>query len=158
MNVNAAIRGHVANPGTDLLTVREKVDLFEAEMRKAPQLDLKVEHLFSQGVYARKLFIPKGVMLTGKIHKYEQLNVLLAGELSVLVGEEVERVRPPFVVVSPPGTKRIAYAHEDSVWLTVHGTQETDLARIEAHFIAQDEVEYLAFVAQARIEDQRCPG
>lgn len=126
-------------------SMRSKVLAFEAEMAKMPQLELKVEHHFSPGVYARTLHIPKDTILTGKIHKYAQLNILVQGEMSVLVGEEVKRIKAPFTIVSPAGTKRIAHAHEDCIWITVHGTEETDLDKIEDHFIAKDEAEYLEF-------------
>lgn len=135
-----------------VVSLREKVNALEDIMRAMPQVDLPVKHHFSQGVYGRELLIPKGVTLTGKIHKYSQLNVLVSGELSVLTEDGIKRVKPPFIVVSPPGTKRIAYAHEDSIWLTVHGTEETDLEKIEDKFIAQSEQEYLAFCLQ--IEDK----
>ena len=124
--------------------------------REFPMLDLPVKHHFSKGIYGRELFIPKGTTLTGHIHKHAQLNVLVAGELSVLTANGVKRVKPPFVVVSPAGTKRVAYAHEDSIWLTVHGTEETDVEKIEAQFIAHSEIEYLDF-CQA-LEDKSCPG
>jgi quercetin dioxygenase-like cupin family protein len=108
-------------------------------------IELPVKHHFSQGVYGRELFIPKGTVLTGKIHKYPQLNVLVSGDISVLTEDGVKRVTPPFVVVSPAGTKRAAYAHEDTIWLTVHGTNETDIDKIEHEFVAQTESEYLDF-------------
>lgn len=132
--------------GVAPLSIRDKVFAIESVMKAMPgQIDLPVNHHFSQGVYARELFIPKGCTLVGKLHKFEQLNILLQGDLSVLVDTEVKRVVAPFIVVSPPGTKRVAYAHEDSRWLTVHGTDETDLDVIEAKFIAQTEQEYLEF-------------
>lgn len=135
------------------LSVRDKVYLLETQMlRDFEQQELPVRHFFSPGVYARELFIPKGVTLTGKIHKYPQLNIMSAGVLWVLVDEDVVRVEAPFTIVSPAGTKRVAYALEDTVWTTLHGTEERDLARIEEHFIAQTEEEYLAFVEQQRIE------
>ena len=81
----------------------------------------------------------------GKIHKFENLNVLAKGDISVLVDNEIKRIQAPFTIVSPGGTKRIAYAHEDCVWLTIHGTEETDLDVIENYFIAQDENEYIEF-------------
>lgn len=141
-------------PLPEALSVRAQVNAIEAEILKAPQLDLPVKHHFSQGVYARELFIPKGTVLTGKIHKYPQLNILMSGELSVLTEEGVKRVKPPFLVVSPAGTKRVAYAHEDSVWLTVHGTEENDLEKIEQHFIAQNDAEYLEHCKALQIEDK----
>lgn len=129
------------------LSIRDKVNLLEAEMKKREQIDLPVKHHFSHGVYARELFIRAGTLLTGKIHKYEQLNIMSQGELLVLVGEDVKHIKAPFTIVSPPGTKRIAYALTDTVWTTIHGTAETDVDKIEAHFTADSEEDYLAAVA-----------
>ena len=135
------------------LSMREKVLRAECVMREMPQLELPVIHHFSRGVYARELFIPKGTLLTGKIHKYEQLNILSQGEISVLTEDGMKRVKAPFHVVSPAGTKRIAYAHEDCVWTTIHGTYEVDLEKIETTFIAQTEQEYLEFCKSLELKE-----
>lgn len=132
------------------LSARDKVNLVEAEMLKQPQIEIPVKHYFSQGVYAREIMIPAGAMITGKIHKFEQLNILSAGEMSVLTDDGVVRVKAPFTIVSPPGTKRIAITHSECVWTTIHGTDETDVDKIEAKFIAQSDEEYLAFAAQPK--------
>lgn len=108
-------------------------------------VDIPVRHYFSDGVYAREVTIPAGSIVTGKIHKRENLNILSKGEISVLVGDRIERLRAPVTIVSAPGTKRIAYTHTEVVWTTIHGTNERDLAKIEAEFIAQDEAEWLAY-------------
>lgn len=130
--------------GNDL-TERDKVFALEEMMKEMPQLDIPVRHFFSLGVYAREIQIPKGAVITGKIHKFSQLNILSKGDMSVMTEDGVKRVQAPFTIVSPPGTKRVAYAHEDCVWTTIHGTEETDLDKIEQRFIAQDETEYLDF-------------
>lgn len=113
--------------------------------RELPLLDLKVVHHFGGGIYARELHIPAGTVLTGKIHKTENMNIMSRGELSVLTEDGVKRVKAPFTVVSPPGTKRVAYAHEDTVWTTLHATNERDVEKIESVFIAQDEHEFLTY-------------
>ena len=128
------------------LDTRDKVFALEALMKEQPQLELKVVHHFSHGVYARELHIPKDTLLTGEIHKCENLNILSQGEISVLTQNGMERVKAPFTIVSSPGTKRIAYTHEDCVWTTIHGTFERDLKKIETIFIAKSEQEYLEFV------------
>lgn len=137
--------------------MRAKVFALEDRMRAGDfnLYDLPVRHHFSQGVYGREMFIPKGTIVTGHIHKYTQLNILLCGDLSVLTEDGIKRVKPPFVVVSPPGTKRVAYAHEDTIWLTVHGTDKTDVDEIEKEFIAQNEQEYLTFVEQTKQLEQK---
>jgi len=141
--------------------MRSKVNALEEYMKvglAGELLELPVCHHFAEGTYGRELFIPKGTLLTGKIHKYSQLNVLLCGDLSVLTEDGIKRVQPPFVIVSPPGTKRIAYAHEDTRWLTVHGTVERDLEKIEAHFIAQTDKEYADFCKLIEEGEQKCLG
>lgn len=124
---------------------REKVIEVEALMRERPQVEIKPRHIFSPGIYAREITIPAGVLLTGKIHKYAQLNIVSKGDISVLTEHGVKRIKAPFTIVSPPGTKRIAYAHEETVWTTILATDETDIEKIEAHFIAESEREYLEF-------------
>lgn len=130
---------------------REKVFELEQAMREMPQVDMPVTNHFSHGVYGRELFIPAGSVLTGHIHKHENMNVLLSGEMSVSTENGMQHVGAGFVVVSPPGTKRVAYAHTDCRWLTVHGTHETDLDLIEHEFIVHTEQEYLAFREQQRL-------
>lgn len=128
----------------DNLSTREKIFALEAMMKEHPeQLDLPVIHHFSFGVYGRELHIPAGVVLIGEIHKFENLNILSKGEMTLVTDDGIKRVEAPFTVVSPPGTKRAAIAHTDCVWTTIHGTDLKDLAEIEKMFIAKSEEEYI---------------
>lgn len=141
------------------IVTRDDVHLMQSLIEQSGNaIELQVEHLFAEGVYARKLMIPAGTIVVGKIHKYDNLNIMISGEMDVLVGDQIERVKAPFVVVSYPGTKRIAKAITDTVWITIHGTNETDLEKIEDHFIAQSELEYLEFIGQVKLpfEDAKC--
>lgn len=125
--------------------LRDKVSAAEEYMKLQPQVDIEVKHYFSHGVYAREITIPAGTVLTGEIHKFENLNILSRGEMSVLTESGMQRVSAPFTVVSPPGTKRIAYAHTECVWTTIHGTFITDVEEIKNQFIAADEQAWLEF-------------
>src|SRR5258708_40125315 len=98
------------------LTIRDKLNALEADMKLESQLNLLTEHFFSPGIYTRVLHIPKGCLLTGKIHKEPILNIMIKGEISVLLGEEIKRIVAPFICVSPAGSKKIGYAHEDTIW------------------------------------------
>lgn len=126
----------------------EEVIAIENKIRKLPQIEIETRHYFSYGIYGREILIPKGVILTGKIHKYPQLNVISAGDISVFVDGEIKRIKAPYTICSPAGTKRIAYTHEDTVWLTIHATTETNVDKIEKYFIAENEQEYLEFCGQ----------
>lgn len=104
--------------------------------------DVPVEHYFARGVYARTAFLRKGSASTGRIHKFSQINVVLSGDISVLTENGEIRLRAGAVVVSPPGTKRLVFAHEDTVWMTILGTHESDVKKIEAEFLVDTEQEY----------------
>ena len=134
-------------------TSLQKVLQFEEQMKLQPQVELEIKHHFSYGIYARELFIPAGVILTGKIHKYEQLNILTKGEMLVLIDGRIRRIEAPYTLVAPAGTKRVAKALKDCIWLTIHGTHEIDLDKIEEKFIAQTEQEYLEFSGQLKLLD-----
>lgn len=99
--------------------------------------DFPVVHQFAEGMYIRSLHIPKGGCITGKIHRFSHPSFLMKGEISI-VSESggVQRLKAPCVVIAPPGTKRVGYAHEDTIWTTCHATKETDLKRIEDEVIA----------------------
>ncbi len=126
-------------------TTRDKVFAAEFYMKKLPQVEIPVKNYFSDGLYAREITIPAGVVLVGEIHKFKQLNILSFGEMSVLTENGIKRVKAPFTVVSPPGTKRIAYTHTECVWTTIHATDETDVDAIKSKFIAKDEQDWLEF-------------
>ncbi len=118
------------------MAVRDKILILEAEMKKCDQVEIKPVHYFAKGLYAREIFIPKGVLLTGKIHRTEHLNIISKGDISVVTETGTKRIKAPFTMVSQPGTKRVGYAHEDTVWTTIHNIDETDLEKIETALIA----------------------
>lgn len=140
----------------DHLSMREKVTLAEQQMRElGTPAEIPVQHYFSDGVYARHGRIPAGTLLTGYIHKKRNLNILSEGEISVLTQDGMKRVKAPFIIVSPAGTKRIAYTHTDCVWTTIHGTHETDLEKIESEFIAKTEQEWLEYAEKLRLSETK---
>lgn len=102
------------------------------------QIDVPVNHYFSKDVYAREMNVPKGVFLTGKIHKFENLNILTKGEVSVLSIDGCMRVKAPYTFVASAGAKRLFYMHEDTQWTTIHGTSEKDPEKIEKIFTTND--------------------
>lgn len=116
------------------LATRNKIELLEQEMFKQEQVEMLPTHIFADGLYAREITIPKGVLLTGKIHNAEHINIISKGEISVLTEDGVKRIKAPCTIVSRPGTKRVGYAHEETIWTTVHaiGTLPQDVKALEA--------------------------
>lgn len=123
---------------------QRKIDQLEAEMAKGETVDsFPLRHYFAKDVYVREFTLPKGYVVTGKVHKYSHVIILLTGEVSVNMGDGIKRIKAPFVAVTPAGSRRVVYAHEDAVFLTAHGTPERDLDLIEENIIAQTWVEYV---------------
>lgn len=126
---------------------RHKLERLDALLASVPQTEMPVTHRFSRGVYCRELFIPKETVLTGRIHKHSQINILLRGEISVLTESGVKRLQAPVVFESPAGAKRAGYAHEDTVWLTICGTDTTDPDALEDELTTRSYAEYDAWCA-----------
>lgn len=117
--------------------VRGSILQLEREMKLHPgQIEIKTTHHFAPGVYAREIFIPKGTLLVGKIHRTEHINIVSIGDITVVSEAGLVRLKAPHTLISKPGTKRVGYAHEDTVWITIHPTDETDVEKIESILIA----------------------
>jgi hypothetical protein len=113
-------------PATEL----EKVYRLEKEIEALPQVMCPVWHHFAPGLYARKMLIPKGTVLTGAVHKTEHL-CIISGDISVSTDDGMKRITDAHAILSSkPGAKRAGFTHEDTYWTTVHATDETDLDRL----------------------------
>ena len=97
-----------------------------------------LKHSFAEGCYIREIFNPKGELLVTKIHKVSHPFFLLKGDMTILMEDGIKRIRAPHYGITPAGTKRIIYCHEDCVFVTVHATKETDIEKIEEEVIAKD--------------------
>ena len=102
------------------------------------EMDFPLEHTFTDGAYARQMTIPAGALIIGKIHRHAHLNFVMQGRATVFTPDGLKEIIAPVMFVSTPGTKRAVLAHETTVWVTVHVTEETDLAKIEDQIIAKD--------------------
>jgi len=130
----------VTNRDFDEFITQLKIQKLQMECTKMDQVECPVEHEFADGLYVRKTYMPKGVFAIGKRHKYKVYNVLLEGEITVYMGPgvPVKRIKAPCTFVADAGVKKIAYFHEDTVWLNFHPTEETDLEKIENDVIIKD--------------------
>lgn len=108
--------------------------------------DCTLTHYFSPksedygcSVYARQMFIPRGTLIVGKIHRHQHLNFIVKGKVSVATEFGKKFFEAPCGFLSEVGLKRAVIAEEDTVWMTVHLTKhggEQYLDEIEAELIA----------------------
>ena len=103
--------------------------------------DPLVTHQFSDGVYVRALYMPRGMVLTGHIHR-EGCVTIVKGHVRTVTTvqeEDVVEVYQDFAIFSsPPGMKRAMHALEDTVWMTVHPnpSNERDPEKLWERFVA----------------------
>lgn len=136
--------------------VLEQIEALEREMIRLPQAQIPVTHHFSKGIYAREIRIPKGTLLTGMLHKDEHLNIVSSGDMTVVTEKGVQRILGPCTMASLPGSKKFGFAHEDTIWTTIHATDETDIEKLEADLrdqresvkLAADREDYLVAIAE----------
>jgi hypothetical protein len=98
-----------------------------------------MDEKYGCGTYARQMFIPKGTLIFGKIHRHQHLNFIMQGEVKVFTEFGTKEYKAPCVFVSEIGLKRSVYAIEDTLWVTVHMTKhlgEENLSKMEEEVIA----------------------
>lgn len=118
---------------------RDDIARLQAELIKMPQAELITRHYFADGMYCRELWRPAGCLIVGKVHKKEHFYIIVQGEVTITQeGMIPQRIKAPKVIVSPVGTKRAVFAHEDSVCVTVHRTESRDLEEIEDDLVEYD--------------------
>ena len=110
--------------------MKERVKELEAAMLGMPQADCPVRHHFAPGMYAREITIPAGVVLTGAVHKTENLAVLSAGRLRLVTDDGTVDITAPHILTVKPGMKNAALALETSVWTNFFPTEETDTDKL----------------------------
>jgi mannose-6-phosphate isomerase-like protein (cupin superfamily) len=113
----------------------EQINRLQAEMVKLPQAELPTEHYFSDGMYCRKLFRPAGTLIVGKVHKKDHFFLCASGEIIAWSEKGMVTLRAGDIIESKAGTKRVTLAVEDSIGVTFHRTDKTDLDEIEAELI-----------------------
>jgi hypothetical protein len=119
------------------IPTREQIERLEAQMRMMEQLPIEPVHHFADGLYAREITIRAGTILTGKVHSTEHLNIVSQGRIAVWTEDGMKIVAAPCTLISRPGTKRVGFALEDTVWTTIHANPQnfTDLADLELALI-----------------------
>jgi quercetin dioxygenase-like cupin family protein len=124
---------------------RSAIGALEKAMLDLPQTEQPLKHHFTEGLYGREIFNPKDCLIVTKIHKAPNFSFVLKGKLAVLSEDGQEIIEAPAFFSTKPGTKRVIYSLEDTIFVTVHPNPKNDLNldRLEAGIIAGgfDEVE-----------------
>jgi quercetin dioxygenase-like cupin family protein len=76
----------------------------------------------------------------GKVHKQPHFFLCAKGEIIAWSEKGMRKLKEGDVIESQPGTKRVTLAVVDSIGITIHKTDKTDLDDIEAELIEPDDL------------------
>lgn len=118
----------------------DKVRRLEAVARKMPQVAIRTAHFLHAGLYARTVFVPAGVMITGVLVKIDTL-LIAQGDAVVYVDGGPMQLRGYNVVPAAAGRKQAFIAQTDLHLTMTFATDAATVEEAEAEFT--DEVDLL---------------
>lgn len=108
---------------------QRRARLFELEHRLGDfdQIELPIRHFFHGFTYMREMTIPKGALLVGRIHLFDHFEILISGDITVSTDTSAPTRYSGYTVLKGmAGKKRAFYAHEESIFITVHSAEERE--------------------------------
>jgi len=140
------------------LARRKEIEIFEKTLIASADGDLiegdgknivhsqkfPMKHTFADGIYVREMFMKKDSAVVGAIHKHLHVWFLMSGHLVIAKEESKEEYLAPCYVLAEPGSKRIIYAVEDSVFVNIHKnpTNTQDILELEKNIVALNREDY----------------
>lgn len=124
----------------------------EREMLEMPQAQCEVTHYFGPGICIREVRIPAGTFAIGHHQNHEHLNYFIKGRV-VMINEDgdMQEIAAPMIFTGQPGRK-VGYILEDMVWQNIYPTTETDVGKIEEHYITKSETWIASNEARAALD------
>lgn len=100
--------------------LNDTVECLEPYMLQHPQVDIPATETFANGVYTRQILIPKGTLLTGRVWLNDYIDIMVYGHILVATPDGTRELEGFNKLDGQGGRKRIGYALEDTLWITLH--------------------------------------
>lgn len=120
---------------------RLKAMELENVLLNLPQESCELVHNMVPGLYVRSCKVKAGTVITGAVFKRHHICISI-GNQTIIDEDGPHHYEGVHVFNSRPGIKRVAHVHEDTVFITVHHTQERELVEIEREQVADTYLEY----------------
>jgi len=111
-------------PTSEELANATPEETLEYSITTMPEVVCPLTHLFTPGLYVRKIFMPAGSLISSRTHATRHPFIIVEGKVDVISPFERFTYEAPFMGVTEPGTKRFLHTHTDTVWLTIHANPE----------------------------------
>lgn len=118
--------------------LNDKIAKLEEVGRQLPQVPLPTMSFLLEGMYLRQCCIPGGTAFVGREHKKPHYFICAKGSAQITTEEGIKLISAGMILMVKPGSKRAGVTVEDTVFVTVHRTDETDLSEIEADLVVFD--------------------
>tara|TARA_R110002020_G_scaffold466266_1_gene688706 strand:+ start:129 stop:593 length:465 start_codon:yes stop_codon:yes gene_type:complete len=107
-----------------------------------------LKHMFADGVYIRQMDMKADSMVIGAIHNHLHAWFLLTGHLAVVTEDSIEEFIAPCYVLAEPGSKRVIYAIEKSIFVNVHKNPNNikDIKKLEKEIVSLTFKEYEEYI------------
>ena len=118
-----------------------------------PEEGLPLTHTFSDGVYAREIFMPKGHIVVGHVHKTRHLNIVSTGKARVYSEGTITEIVAPYTFESGEGARKVLFIEEDMFWTTIHVTDKTDVVELFDELVdksASDEIDFQSYIEESK--------
>ena len=107
-----------------------------------------LKHTFADGIYIRQMDMKANSIVVGAIHNHLHVWFLLTGHLAVITEDTTEEFISPCYVLATPGSKRVIYALEDSIFVNIHKNPNNikDIKKLEDEIVSltfEDYEEYI---------------
>jgi hypothetical protein len=130
MTALLATRPHIAPMSEAAI---DKVRRLESLAAALPQVAIETDHVLHAGLYARTVFVPKGVMITGALIKIATL-LIVSGEATVSVDGGTLALRGYTVLPAGAGRKQAFVARTDMHLTMIFPTDATTVEDAEREF------------------------
>jgi hypothetical protein len=110
--------------------------------------EFPLKHTFADGIYVRQMDMKAGSAVVGAIHNHLHVWFLLTGHLVVATEDDVEEFISPCYVLAKPGSKRVIYAMEDSIFVNIHKNPNNtkDIDKLEKEIVSFTFEEYEEYI------------
>lgn len=119
----------------------DMVRRLEAEVLKAPQVEMVTRHVLHAGMYLRTITLPAGCVMTGVLVKIATA-LIVSGDATVYTEDGPERLRGYNVLPAAAGRKQAFLAHAETHITMAFPTSATTVQQAEEEFT--DEYHLLA--------------
>tara|TARA_R110000822_G_scaffold12954_7_gene46586 strand:+ start:942 stop:1388 length:447 start_codon:yes stop_codon:yes gene_type:complete len=128
-----------------LIVDNNNIDGFYGDGKEIPEIpEIPIKHEFADQIYLRQMTMEKDQIVIGAIHNHSHVWFLMKGKITVNDnGEVIDHVAPCYMV-SEPGSKRIIYAHEHSIFVNIHKNPSNtrNIKELEKELVSMNMVEF----------------